>query len=151
MLLAQPEERLAGGTERRLLVTTDGCSVSSFPGARQALSLPFGHFSRHAWMNFAFHDPIQSRPKPRGGSMLTRQDKIEQSGIQRARFGIKGPPTAATSVGDQDVDTSPRSRTARIVVAYSVERHRLAVRLQGVVSRQRRHCRVFGDGAEASP
>jgi len=44
MLLAQPEERLAGGTERRLLVTTDGCSVSSFPGARQALSLPFGAF-----------------------------------------------------------------------------------------------------------
>jgi hypothetical protein len=34
------------------------------------------------------------------------QDKIEQSGIERA-LGIKGPPTAATRVGDQDVDASP--------------------------------------------
>ena len=35
------------------------------------------------------------------------QDKIEQSGIERARLGIKGPATAATGVGDQDVDASP--------------------------------------------
>jgi hypothetical protein len=57
MLLAQPEERLAGGTERRLLVTTDGCSVSSFPGARQALSLPFGAFLPTRLDEFRFSWP----------------------------------------------------------------------------------------------
>lgn len=39
MLLAQPEVCLAGGTGQRLLVTTDGCSVSSFPGRPSSLVL----------------------------------------------------------------------------------------------------------------
>jgi hypothetical protein len=97
MLLAQPEECLAGVTGRRLLVTTDGCSVSSFPGARQALSLPSGHFCRHGGMKFGFH----GRSIATEAAWRLDADEVVEIEIDNCLQGVAG--GGVTQIVRQDV------------------------------------------------